>query len=262
MYHFKEVLDEEIRDQRALLRKSEKLLANAPEGYLKSRQRKNGAAFYQGGGNLGRNHVKNITGDPALVDRLLQKKLCQEIQRRASKNLQELDRVRQLYEPDHYLDVLPMLSDGYEDAAAFLRDKKTPESIAQQKIDPKKHIHETVCGLLVRSKSEVIIANALAGYGIPFFYERPFPYPDERGVYFEPDFTFDLPNGETKIWEHFGMLNDMNYCIHNARKLNTYQKHDFLIGRSLIITQDDQKGNCSSSFIDKIIQEHLLPYYR
>lgn len=131
----------------------------------------------------------------------------------------------------------------------------------QHYFDPNRHIHETTCGLLVRSKSEVIITNALTSYGIPFEYEKRFPYPDEKGNYFNPDFTFQLPDGQWKIWEHLGLLKNMEYCIHNAHKLNTYQKYGYLIGRNLIITQDDQNGNCSSLYIDKMIREHLLPYY-
>ena len=42
----------------------------------------------------------------------------------------------------------------------------------------------------------------------------------------------------------------------------TYQKHGFLIGRNLILTQDDEKGNCSSGYIDEIVRTQLLPYFR
>lgn len=128
--------------------------------------------------------------------------------------------------------------------------------------DPEKHIHETLCGLRVRSKSEVIIINSLLNYGIPVDYERKFPYPYERGVYFRPDFTFDLPDGRVLIWEHLGMLRNLEYSEHIGRKLATYQKYGYLIGRNLILTQDDEMGNCSSLFIDEVIRKNLLPYFR
>lgn len=265
MRNFREILEEEIRDQERLRRQADRILAHAPEGYLQSRPRRGGIAFYQGGSHLGRTHAINITENQTLIKDLFQKRVYREIQQKAEKNLTALALLKESYEANHILDILPTLSKGYRDAA-FLYDAGSSErgksKRIQQNFDPKWHIHETTCGLLVRSKSEVIIANALKGYGIPFMYEKPFPYPDARGFYFEPDFTFELPNNETVIWEHLGLLNDLEYCSRNAYKLNTYQKHGFLIGRNLIITQDDQKGNCSSAYIDKLIREHLLPYFQ
>ncbi len=264
MRNFLEVLDEEIRDQERLMRQADKVLAYAPKGYLKSRPRKDSIAFYQGGTHFGRTHEKNITGNQLLIKELFQKRVYQEIQHKAEKNLAALELLKEKYESNHILDILPTLSKGYRDAAllydAGSGERRKSECI-QQNFNPQYHIHETTCGLLVRSKSEVIIANALTGYGIPFMYEKPFPYPDARGFYFEPDFTFELPDNETVIWEHLGLLNDLEYCNRNAYKLNTYQQHGFLIGRNLLITQDDQKGNCSSAYIDQLIRERLLPYF-
>ena len=49
---------------------------------------------------------------------------------------------------------------------------------------------------MVRSKSEVIITNTLTGYGIPFSYEKDFPRYEGDEWPLQPDFAFDLPNGE------------------------------------------------------------------
>lgn len=64
------------------------------------------------------------------------------------------------------------------------------------------------------------------------------------------------------IWEHLGMLRNLEYSEHIGRKLATYQKYGYLIGRNLILTQDDEMGNCSSLFIDEVIRKKLLPYFR
>jgi exodeoxyribonuclease V alpha subunit len=50
-------------------------------------------------------------------------------------------------------------------------------------------IHEALVGCMVRSKSEVIIANLLTTAGIPFRYEVPLFAPD--GTFYLPDFTID-----------------------------------------------------------------------
>lgn len=145
----------------------------------------------------------------------------------------------------------------------LLRQKQQTAQAPYQRapFDPGKHIHETRSGLLVRSKSEVIIANALSGYGIPFHYEEQFPYPNENGDFYYPDFTIPFPDGERLLWEHLGLLSDLSYCIHNAQKLHTYQQHGFLIGKNLILTQDDNRGSCGSAFIYRIIERDILPRF-
>ena len=51
-------------------------------------------------------------------------------------------------------------------------------------------IHHTLADVVVRSKSEVIIANMLHERGISFRYERPLRAPD--GTFYLPDFTITL----------------------------------------------------------------------
>lgn len=265
MEHFLEMVKEELTNQKKLLVWGRKVLHQAPDGYLKSRSRKKGTSFYRGDSGKGRSFEENITDDLGLIEKLLKKKIAQETCKRAEQNIAAIRQLEQNYVADEYTDIIQDVADCYGNAALLLGSDRVlgkQGKPVQHCFDPNRHIHETTCGLLVRSKSEVIITNALTSYGIPFEYERRFPYPDERGIYFNPDFSFQLPDGQWKIWEHFGMLKDLDYCIHNAYKLNTYQKYGYLIGRNLIITQDDQHGNCSSLYIDKMIREHLLPYYR
>jgi len=71
-------------------------------------------------------------------------------------------------------------------------------------------IHRTTRGELVRSKSEVIIADLLDGFGVPYGYEQPFKGPDGSVRY--PDFTVaDAETGRTLLVEHLGMLDRPDY---------------------------------------------------
>lgn len=71
-------------------------------------------------------------------------------------------------------------------------------------------IHRTVRGELVRSKSEVIIANLLDGLGLPYAYEQPFTGLDGSVRY--PDFTVDdAETGRRLLIEHLGMLDRPDY---------------------------------------------------
>lgn len=83
-------------------------------------------------------------------------------------------------------------------------------------------ILQTLSGDLVRSKSEVIIANILFQSGIPFTYEAPLFAPDR--TWRVPDFTISY-NGIAYYWEHLGMLDDDEYEKDWINKESWYKQH-------------------------------------
>jgi hypothetical protein len=123
-------------------------------------------------------------------------------------------------------------------------------------------IHRTVRGEMVRSKSEVIIANALAAKGIDYAYERPLTI---DGVTKYPDFTIeDMESGRTFYWEHCGMLHVPSYRRRWEEKLAWYRSHGIhpsdeasAAERSLIVTKDAANGSIDSARIADLIQNVL-----
>jgi exodeoxyribonuclease V alpha subunit len=83
-------------------------------------------------------------------------------------------------------------------------------------------IHEAITGDMVRSKSEVIIANMLHERGLSFWYEKPLIATD--GTMYLPDFTIQY-RGEEFFWEHLGMLSKPEYAEHWEVKKKWYEKH-------------------------------------
>lgn len=81
-------------------------------------------------------------------------------------------------------------------------------------------IYRTEKGHLVRSKSELIIADKLYLAGINYQYERPV---DIGGRERYPDFTYvDDDRGITWYWEHNGMMSQIEYRQRWERKLQAY----------------------------------------
>ena len=109
-------------------------------------------------------------------------------------------------------------------------------------------IHRTLADYMVRSKSEVIIANILFDRDIPFQYEVPLRAPDGTTVL--PDFTITL-RGETWYWEHEGMLHLEDYRRRQEEKHAWYKKHGF--SERLIVTQES--SGFDSQAVEKIIKE-------
>ena len=111
-------------------------------------------------------------------------------------------------------------------------------------------IHRTLAEYMVRSKSEVIIANMLFERDIPFSYEVPLRAPD--GTVVLPDFTINL-RGETWYWEHEGMLHDQKYRGRQEIKHAWYQKHGYA-DRLIISTEG---VGFDSKRVEEILTETL-----
>jgi len=102
-------------------------------------------------------------------------------------------------------------------------------------------IHRTLKGHMVRSKSELVIANILFENGIEYHYERVLEgETDNRKL--RPDFSFIDPAGDVIIWEHLGMLTREDYRIGWEWKKNWYSQNGFIINDNLFTSEDDPKG--------------------
>lgn len=118
-------------------------------------------------------------------------------------------------------------------------------------------IHRTLKGDLVRSKSEVIIANMLFDAGIDYEYEKELDL-GEDGIRI-PDFTIeDAESGLCFYWEHCGMLGDVAYNKHWQEKQELYAKHDIVEGDNLIVSKDSLNGGIDSAEIKRLIEQYLL----
>ena len=113
-------------------------------------------------------------------------------------------------------------------------------------------INKTISGLMVRSKSELTIANELIHQGIEFDYEKELEIGGKRKL---PDFTFVDAGGDAIIWEHLGMLNVPSYKRAWERKLAFYEENGYHLGENLFTTEDSEHGGLDSTEIVKTIEE-------
>ncbi len=120
--------------------------------------------------------------------------------------------------------------------------------------------YQTARGERVRSKSEVIIADALSRHQIPYRYEYPLKLNKgqlSHTIY--PDFLcLNIHTRREYIWEHFGMMDDPDYAQKATAKLRLYEESCILPGRNLILTMESQKDPLSTRVIEKIIEGFLI----
>ncbi len=111
-------------------------------------------------------------------------------------------------------------------------------------------IHRTEKGHMVRSKSELVIANILFHIeGLrDYEYERVYEGITVPGK-MRPDFSWVTPAGDLLIWEHLGMLGRDDYRIAWEWKKDWYEKNCFQVGKNLFTTQEDNGGRLNSQEI-------------
>ena len=111
-------------------------------------------------------------------------------------------------------------------------------------------VHRARNGGMVRSKSELVIANHLIGASIPFIYERPLEGTFTVGR-LRPDFSFITDAGEVIVWEHLGMLNRDDYRRGWDWKKAWYEANGYCVGENLFITVDDERGGLDPIEIER-----------
>ena len=135
---------------------------------------------------------------------------------------------------------------------------------AQQRFLEEGLIHRTERGDLVRSKSELVIADKLHARGIDYAYEQPLVLPNGRIRY--PDFTIaDHARGVSFYWEHLGMLDDPRYRARWEGKRTEYLRcgigsHEDGGGPegTLVETRDEPGAGLDAAAIASVIDGVLL----
>lgn len=121
---------------------------------------------------------------------------------------------------------------------------------------PENLTHPTVHGLLVRSKSESMIAISLAENNIPFRYENVIQI---NGKNYAPDFTIMHPlTNKIFYWEHFGLMDNIQYCEDFSNKIIAYSTNGIILGDNLIATFEAQSSPLNFQTINNLIKQYFL----
>lgn len=112
----------------------------------------------------------------------------------------------------------------------------------------------------VRSKSEVIIADALTHYGVPYRYEYPYKMKTPKGALrICPDFTcLNVRARREFVWEHFGLIDNVEYAKNMADKMEMYAENGYYEGVNLITTYETAEKHLSSHMVSLLIENVLL----
>lgn len=204
--------------------------------------------------------------DKPIVKGVQQYKFYEKAVRIADNNIKTIEYLLSRYEGVNPESIRKKLSGCYRGAEVTIRSMNTKSSevwLAEMKaikdsvkpFRPHELKHTALDGTMMRSKSELLIAEYLIMHGIPFIYEL--PVQTELGQLF-PDFTiYDERTGNVYFWEHWGMLYDEGYYSDQFIKLKKYASEGYTPGVNLIITVDDINGNFNTKTVDRIVKSFL-----
>ena len=110
-------------------------------------------------------------------------------------------------------------------------------------------------GERMRSKAEVLIAETLYSYGIPFRYEQEL---EAGGATFHPDFTFEGAGGKGFYLEFCGMMDDPAYVEGHKRKRSAYEAAGIAEWDNIIYLY--ASGNSMDMmYVDSVVRTLVVP---
>lgn len=213
-------------------------------------------------GNMKKTVRKTITKDKALVMKLVRKKYVSEALSIIESDLPILSEMIKEYKPfdensvmEKYVSMHPALADG------IYKDVSDMDGWANHYNRQKDFFDSDLTSVsgdrtVMRSRGEILIAEKLRQYGIPFRYEASLEIPD---LLYVPDFTIKRPqDGKIFYWEHFGDVMDEEYMNRNAMKVEMYERYGIVPWDNLIITYDFANGGVNVPLIEGMIHAWLL----
>lgn len=112
--------------------------------------------------------------------------------------------------------------------------------------------YKTTDNVSVRSKSERFIGSFIENEGLIYMYE-PEVIIDGRNIY--PDFMIFCPDGKKVLWEHCGLMDDVDYFNKMANKINEYRKIGYVQHKNLICTYEEDLQNIEN--LKDIVQRFI-----
>lgn len=252
----KEYLESLIEDKTSALIK-------APEGRLRFMKDGQKIRYYH------RKDPRNPTGtyikkqDVSLAAALSQKDYDEQIVKSARKEIYHINQLIRFLSGD-------TINTVYEKLALPRRQLVTPISPSDEEFlaawqavtwQPKpfkdaKNEYYTGKGERVRSKSEILIADTLARFGVPYRYEYP---TNIGGTVLYPDFTvLNIRKRKEFIWEHLGMLGQSAYASNAAGRIEMLEFNGYYPGENLIVTMETDDAPLNTKLVVHLIKRYLL----
>ena len=274
MFEFKKYAESELERERALLKMLPERIEEQ-DGCVKVYKGKRVTSFRlytsklddDGNQVVSSEYIGNADSDA--VKKIKADYYLKELRKRLERNVVVLEKMLKRYQEFDMAAINNSLSCGlgevqFEGIPGFYSSKDQLAKWANQEYETNRlemeRIHVSISGRRFRSKSEVIIANILDAYRVPYRTEEKIILRTEDGFKIAkyPDFTIKTSRGAKLYWEHFGVLGSMEYSDNVAEKLRLYAMNGILPGRNLIISAESSQGEINAADIIRLINAFVL----
>ena len=227
-----------------LLNEIENRMENLPQGTLRV-SKMNGIPRYYHMTSTGDTKGKYILKkNKKLAEQLAQKDYMQRVYQCAKTELEDIKKFLSKHKTEELEDVYAGLNQYRKELVTpiIISDEEyatqwEQETFVSNPYHPEEKVYPTKKEEMVRSKSEVMIADMYYELGIPYRYEAEVQLSNGKIKY--PDFTLlNIRTREVIYHEHLGLLDDENYRKANLIKLDEYRKNGIYLGKNLIITYE------------------------
>lgn len=242
-------ITQEIFKSQNLIKNIDNELNSLPQGHLIRK----GTRYYQ---RIDDTEI-GITNKKRLIKQLCRKKYLLTQKKQLIHNNLILEKSAKKLVHTNLDNTIKKLSKTYQNSpkSNFFHSSIEPwinKPFTQNSFKPEERKYESKAGIRVRSKSELIIANILDEYEIPYRYEPEMIF---KGKKICPDFLIKTPfTAKTIIWEHFGALHKPDYEQSMNQKMDFYLDYGLTPFDTVIYTFEfDLKPKRLKSLIEDII---------
>lgn len=232
----------------------ERRLSNIKPGYIVCRK-KGEKTYYSEATGEGE---KGITRNPNRIYELVQREFFEKQLEVLKNNKKVLDHCVKCYEETSDDKIIEKLERSHPNLPAkkilLDRSRKKPPNVYQKNpYYPEDLKYITTNGVVLRSKSEREIGNALESVGVGYDSDVLIECGMSR---YYADFIITRKNGTKLVWEHFGLEHDETYMAKNEIRIKDYISIGLRPWDNLIWTFDSDIED--SRTIRRIIQRFIL----
>lgn len=250
-----------LETYKKMKKEQQRELRSMPPGQLSIRKDGKHTHYVHLYSERGRQIRRGITKDREMIRILARKKYLQKSLALLEKDITLLETFMKKHRAPTPDNIIKHLPEAYSRLMPedFLPQGQSQSGWAAEPFEkstwhPEELSHITGRGLVVRSKSEAIIADKLDHYKLPFRYEE-ILYIENKS--FAPDFKILSRNGIV-YWEHCGRVHDKKYMRKHNWKISMYEKAGIVPWKNLIVTYDDEQGRLDIRIIESEIKNKLL----